>query len=494
MTSKRRPYLKTSQARASTADSDLKTAPRLAHSSTATKRNWMFDEPKRDTLTPRKSMFLNVNIDPTNSSTEQHQPPPKIPKELKIDVPKDEDTYVYRNPYARKNITITIEKNPGLKKTVFKKVATPKYPRSPLFNNSPSKYSVDSPTSRGNRLSPLKFGQQKRGNKTILKEPLSDESRGKERKSVQFNERVYITFDDDENDKDYQHFLNQRTNFLYSHSPEPNNFDDPYTRPLYLRAPKRKTQGETHIKREYLTTLRLLGFDDIDNNIDLETLSISYERRENDFRFIDPSLNSHNKHIVHMLRPSEYVKDALEERKNYVEPVLPDLEKLKMARLKGEIRRRNVDLSYLNKSYEQYEYLKSLPEDQHTVRGTAESLPQSQQNEEISSARDAELRDGLVTYFLNEEKIQKEKIMSQEERVTYDAKQINLLSNELMKDIPLQTGMTIARIFANPHQADRISREQYISRARKYKTEMRKKKQREQDEFEKTIASIRQDE
>nr|CAG4717733.1 unnamed protein product [Naegleria fowleri] len=98
--------------------------------------------------------------------------------------------------------------------------------------------------------------------------------------------------------------------------------------------------------------------------------------------------------------------------------------------------------------------------------------------------------DDFIDYFFNEEQLNRKRYLSAEERVTNDAKQIMALSRELFEDIPQKTSMTIAKIFANLEHADRISREQYVMRARKYKAELRKKKQEEQEEYERAKVAV----
>ncbi|KAG2388078.1 hypothetical protein C9374_000928 [Naegleria lovaniensis] len=505
-------------------------------------------------------------------------------------LPNSENMLAFRNPYARKTVKIILNQDP-LDGSFFSKTLTeddiheaemtntvvqePSSPFSRVTNNSSLTSSPINTSRNSLKLSPIKAPSMKtlprnmsnlswqslsaRGSMRKQRPIQSSSLNSTPRQRVRPNERAVVNFEEDDNDADYQYFLSQNTNSIYnanagnSNSPQHKGdpYSDPFARPLFLRAPKRKTTGESHIKREYITTLRLLGFDDIDNKVDLDTLSFFYERRENDFSFIDPSLGTHSKHLLKMLKPSEYVKDNLEEKKKKPKSMKKlEPKQIEINRKRAALLERGIDLESLKPSYDQYQVLvkaesdltalSSLHQPQpstiidtnriHKSSSHAQNSSQtsSKTNQSTSTKSNSTINttttaaeqvivitvpptsdacngindcknpadlvstccDDFIDYFFNEEKLNKKRYLSGEERVTNDAKQIMALSRELFDGIPTKTSMTIAKIFANPEHADRISREQYVMRARKYKAELRKKKQQEQEEYERAKVAV----
>ncbi|KAF0982014.1 hypothetical protein FDP41_011875 [Naegleria fowleri] len=501
--------------------------------------------------------------------------------------PTSRKELAFRNPYARKTVKILLNQDPldssFLSSTAFslddihgnssapRVTQEPFSPYSPITNHSLSTLSPKHTARNSFKLSPIKAPSMKtlpRNSSNLSFQSLS--ARGSIRKQrptqsslnstprqrIRPNERAVVNFEED-NEADYQLFLSQTTNSIYnsqanaSQQNKGDPYSDPFARPLFLRAPKRKTKGETHIKREYITTLRLLGFDDIDNKVDLDTLSFFYERRENDFSFIDPSLGTHSKHLLKMLKPSEYVKESLDEKKKKPKTVKKvDPKQSEMNRKRAALLERGIDLESLKPSYDHYQVLvkaesdltalsslnqpqsstiignrvisqaskpqntshissktdQSTSKSYSTVNTTSTGAEQvivitvppteacNSSNDGNTNAASAALvstcSDDFIDYFFNEEQLNRKRYLSAEERVTNDAKQIMALSRELFEDIPQKTSMTIAKIFANLEHADRISREQYVMRARKYKAELRKKKQEEQEEYERAKVAV----
>ncbi|KAL9655401.1 hypothetical protein ABK040_011242 [Willaertia magna] len=67
---------------------------------------------------------------------------------------------------------------------------------------------------------------------------------------------------------------------------------------------------ESTIKREYLSTIRLLNVEDINQNIDLDKMNYFYEKKVNDFLFIDTTLNEYPKHVYKNLKPSQFLEST----------------------------------------------------------------------------------------------------------------------------------------------------------------------------------------